>query len=380
VLLNLVPLKSGGGLQVGLAFLRELEAAAGWRHEWLFMTTRGTRIDEACQRSTVGSVIARVRPSIAARLYHEQFNITRILQRDRPDVAFTLMGPGIPRRGSVRTVTGTGYSNLYYPEIAFWQNWPLGRRLLYQFRDLARAARTNAADVLVVETDQIACRARLLFGFRDDAVRVVPPSANPLVSDSAHHSETARRCETLSAEQFKVLMLTGWHFNKGIDLVPRIAAALRDKGANAQFVITVEHDHPFSRKLMRDAATLHVDDAITLFGSVPPEGCAELYRKCDATMLLSVLESFSNNMVETWTMSRPLVITDSMWSRAVCNDAAIYVDRLDPNGVADAIIALQRSPDLRQQLIRAGQRILQRYPTVTTKAEAYIRILESVAT
>lgn len=57
----------------------------------------------------------------------------------------------------------------------------------------------------------------------------------------------------------------------------------------------------------------------------------------DVILLLSELESFSNNVLEAFSSRTPLVISDRDWARASCGNGALYVDPHDPDDVARAL-------------------------------------------
>lgn len=361
---------------MGINLLAELDHQNGYGHEWIGMATQGSQVAEALRRSPVCQPIAYTNSAFRQRMVFEHREVTRIIQRVRPDIVFSQFGTGFPNV-PVPAVVGSAYSNLYYPEIDFWGNWPAHRRTLYRFRDRFRLSRTLAADGWIFETDQIAERAKSLFGLAADRVTVVRPSASHAVQPDRRHPVTAARCRALPTG-YRILLLTGWHKNKSLDLLPEVAKHLRALSQRVTFVITVPEEHPYSRNLMEIARRLGVDDYFHFFGSVEPDGCVELYRRSDAVLLLSLLESFSNNIIEAWTMKCPLVITDSDWSRGICGPAAMYVDRTDAASVAKALSTLRHDRTLVKRIVQAGHEMRDLYPDSASKLRETVMFLERI--
>lgn len=378
ILLDLIPLKRGGGAQVGMTLVEQIEASGGAGHEWQVVVTAGSALDRRLASARYCHVIRRVENTIGARFLFEVVGWRRLVAQHKPDIIYSQFGAGLPRV-PVPAVVGSAYSNLYYPEVDFWGNWPLVRRWIYRLRDFFRLRRTLQADALVFETDLLAERAVALFALPRDRVTAIKASPSPFVQPTRHNSDVAERCAGLP-DGFRVLLLSGWHPNKGLGMLPRIAASAQRASGEKDFyfVTTLRASHPASRAIRREAEALGIAPNIIFFDAVEAAGCVELYRSSDAVLLLSVLESFSNNIIEAWSMQRPLVITDAEWSRRICGDAAVYVDRSDPRDVAAAVVRLRLDCEHRQRLIENGKEMLRRHPDPRQKFEQHVQFLERV--
>src|SRR5262249_49349804 len=151
ILLNFVPLKSGGGVQVALDFIAQAKKF-GKHHEWHLVATSGTplaRVEET-DNFRMEKVVPR---SLWARLWFEDVGWRALLERLKVSVGYTQFGPQWPGASRVRNVVGCAYSNLLYPEVDFWAALPPVRRTIRKFVDIFRRGRLYSADLVIFETD-----------------------------------------------------------------------------------------------------------------------------------------------------------------------------------------------------------------------------------
>src|SRR5439155_15350544 len=121
-----------------------------------------------------------------------------------------------------------------------------------------------------------------------ERVHVVRPSASSLVSPDATHLETRIECEKIPVG-FRVLLLSTYNPNKNIELLPEIAKVLTEEYGDSctVFLITLPPDASSTNKILRKAREFGVGSRIYNIGPVAQEGCAEVYRACDAVILPS---------------------------------------------------------------------------------------------
>jgi hypothetical protein len=89
-----------------------------------------------------------------------------------------------------------------------------------------------------------------------------------------------------------------------------------------------------------------------------------LYEQIDFVFLLSKLESFSNNIIEAWNFKKPLLISDEIWSRSICSNAAVYVPRNDVGQIVSSIEKLIEDKIFHNLIIENGSRQILSYPNI----------------
>ena len=377
ILLNFIPLKSGGGIQVGLDFIEQAKQH-GQQHEWFLVATAGTAIAQVQETDNVR--VAKVVPNnLIARVWFEHVGCKALIDTIKPAVVYTQFGPHWPG-AKVANVVGCAYSNLFYPEIDFWGTLPLVPRVVREVVDWFRGGRLFGADAVIFETPDLAERAVRVFHLPSDRVHCVRPSVSSLVNPGVEHRPTRDRCADLP-KGFRVLLLASCQHHKNIDLLPDVAHVLRTQHRvdDVVFVITIPPGLEETRRILSNARRLGVERQIYNFGPVPHAGCAELYKECDAVILPSSLESLSNKIAEAWTMQKPLLISDLDWARSCCGDGAVYVRYRDPGDIARKLLLVKESAEYRNMIVEKGRQVQAIYPSPRERFAQYLAVIEAHA-
>lgn len=377
ILLNFLPLKKGGGVQVGLDFINQARNL-GRNHSWYLVATIGTPFANL-QNSENFKVAKLVANSPFSRLKFECLEARNLIRSISANVVYTQFGPHFPTFG-VNNVVGCAYSNLMYPELVFWQKLPWYQRVQKRMIDIYRLNKIKSADAVIFETEDLKHRAVKMHGISINNAYCVKPSVSYLVNKNSFHHETAIKCANIPAGN-RILMLSGYHPNKNIELLPKIAKFIRrgKQMCDVVFVVTLPNDHPGTRRIFDVAESLGVSDCIYNLGPIPSEGCAEAYRACSAVILPSRLESFSNNIAEAWSMGKPLMISDFDWSREICGNGAIFFNYDDPESAADCLNLVLTDDVYRNNIIENGRQRLATYLSPEQRFLAYQEIIERYA-
>lgn len=374
IILNYIPLKSGGGVQVGLDFISNINDL-GNKHNWYLVCTENTPF-QCIPDSDNLKLVKVIKNNVFSRLWFELFVCRSLLKEYKADVVYTQFGP-YWYGSNVINIVGCAYSNLMYPELDFWQALPPIKKAIKNLIDVYRKKLMLSSDVIIYETEDLANRAISQNNLSKKKVFFVRPSPSSLVAKYQDHNETRIKCKSLP-KSFLVLLLAGYHPNKNIELLPGIAVELKSRGIkDIKFVVTLPKDNNGTQKILDLAENLQVSEYIYNFEPVVPEGCSELYRSVDLVILPARLESFSNNISESWAMEKPFMISNLDWARSICGDGAAYFNFDDAFDAADKIIEIKNNDNLRNQLISSGIKMLKSYPDSRDRFSSYLKIIES---
>jgi glycosyltransferase involved in cell wall biosynthesis len=372
IVVNFGPLKQGGGQNVGMNFLMGLKAMSPLEHNLFFLVAEGSMLHAYMEKSGMACDKYHVVPANPLlRLLKEIFVLSPLFIFRKVDVVYSCFGYGL-FLGRVPQVSGSAVSNIYYPEIDFWAEYHGVVRFKLFLIDAFRRWAAKRAAVVIVENRSIERRAQEFLGLRH-AMLVLPSIAE-------FESANAYRLPTGAAEaERRILFLCGWQRNKDVMLIPDIAYELMSMGKAFRIILSAPRDgSPDHLMFERRTRQLGVEHMISIVGPVDKSCLASLYGQVDFVMLLSKLESFSNNIIEAWYYRRPLVATDAEWAREICGDSACYVNRESARDIAQELTELDRSPEKVQRLVECGGRLLATYPRIAERTKSELAILESV--
>jgi hypothetical protein len=373
ILVNLLSIKSGGGQKVAFNFVKETSQINS-KHNIHYIVTRDTWIANYLETSNIKNVV-HVEQSLVSRMWFHYITAFKIVNLNKIDVIYTLFGISINNTNAM-SVVGSAYSNIYYPNEPFWPRTNKVKYMLFRIRDYYRLRSTLNADAIVFENDSMMRQARSVYGVSPERSIFIPPSYSTSDSDIELNSIHQTRAKKV----YQGLMLTGYHFNKNIEIVPAILKELNQlkSGIRHTISISIDESDPRLQSIKAKAEKYDVHSQINFIGIIKPDKLNEVYARSDYVLLLSGMESFSNNIIEAWVYEKPLIISDKPWARSICKDAAIYVERRKSSNIAYNIDTLQKNNALYTEVISKGKKELTHYPTPEDKVRRQYEFIETI--
>ncbi|MEZ4423298.1 MAG: glycosyltransferase [Gemmatimonadota bacterium] len=366
ILVDLVPVSRGGGLQNALNLWREI-GRSGSDHQWHAFVRPGVGFDHLPTGShqTLEVVEARGLP---ARLRVENVRIPDRARSFGADVVFTPMGAG-PLRAPVPRVIGWHDSTVAYPESALWRQASLGFRAVEPLRQRYAAAAAQGAARICVQTATMARRLGRVWGIEPERFHVVPNGPSAFLVGEAPAAEPPR------ADPLRILVIGEPKPSKNLEILPRVAAALSRRSLPPwEMIVTVgPPGGPWLAPF--DAALTAAPDAerhIRRVGPVPHAELGELYRGAAVVLLPSLLESFSATYVEAMHFGVPLVTSDLDFARDICGRAALYADPLDPDALAERLARALTDAQVRSTLRAEGFATVAALPDWRARLQRYV--------
>jgi hypothetical protein len=372
ILVNLIPIKQGGGQQVASNFVLQLRDRVDL--DFYFLVSKNTYIHQKVKELELRNVIV-VDNNYLKRIFFQLFIIPNIVKKENIQIIYTMFGPGISVKNTI-SVTGSAYSNIFFPEVDFWNGSSFFNKLKLKLVDYYRLKSTLNSDAIIFENESMQFRANKLFNFPLNKTKLILPSISKynLSGNSPQH-----QLKNINENHFNVLLLSGWQKNKNIEIIPYVLKELKKQNHNdVSFVISVDINHSDSIKLLTTAKRLNVSKNLILIGPVEPQNLPLIYNKIDAVGLFSLLESFSNNIIEAWYFGKPLFISDLEWARSICKNAAIYVERSSATDISSNITNYRNNKELQKKIKTNSKDILTQYPSPYEKVELQLQYLKEL--
>lgn len=373
LLIDCTPLRSGGGVQCAVALIEGLRGRSDVHWKAVVPDVMRPSAPSLFTLTAIakGEVITipKQRPTDLLRAAR---TLGRIERAFAPDVVYTVFGPAYFHARAPHLV---GFA---LPNLIYERDGPLAdSRLSTKTGDSLRRIMVRRADHHVVETETVANRLASRLGIERKTIDVIGNSVNPLL---ALQSVVPVRAPDLG--RIKVLVPSAYYPHKNLEVMPAVAAALRNiaPALSAKFQLTLDPASSAWRRLAAQAADLGVADCITTLGVLPMEPLAQAYANAQMVLLPTLREASTAVYPEAFHFRRPLLTSDIDFARELCGDAALFVPPVDPLTIARAIATVATDPALAERLVMAGTaQLAAGYPTPARKLEMQLNLLNRLA-
>jgi glycosyltransferase involved in cell wall biosynthesis len=140
-----------------------------------------------------------------------------------------------------------------------------------------------------------------------------------------------------SRKGIKIFCPSAYYPHKNLELVLKLAELFKNN-ENVKFILTIPKKCLLGRKI--DAMP---SSNIENIGPFQYSEAADLYRQSDIVIMPSLLETFSTSYIEAVAARKPLVVSDTEFSREICGDYGVYYSKKDPYSAFRAINKLMDS-------------------------------------
>lgn len=365
-MINMATLKKGGGQNVGLNFLSVINGEYN-KSNFVIVAAENSKIHTFLENNNFEYFV--VSNNSIKRTLQELLYGRRWIKKYNVELIYSYFGYGLyPKH--VPQVVGSAVSNIYFPEINFWKDYSGFAWIKRKISDYYRLWYTRRSDAIIFENKAMEKRAKDMFP--DKSITLILPSIN---TEFAYKS--IKLPDSLSNVP-KGLLLCGWQKNKNYHIIPQVASKLKERSINYHFIITADEDNSLEhREFVASLREYGVENMVSIIGRVEKESLKDLYKKIDVVILLSLLESFSNNIIEAWTFQRPLLISNEEWSKGICNNAAYYCNRDSSEEISIALTMLTQG-EVREELIKEGNKELESYPTIRERTKQELKFLKRI--
>jgi glycosyltransferase involved in cell wall biosynthesis len=154
-----------------------------------------------------------------------------------------------------------------------------------------------------------------------------------------------------SLDVFCLLNVGTNHQRKNIDNILKSLVVLRDRGVPVKLWKVGSEFSLEQQKLIRSH---NLEPMITFISTPDKITLLKLYNAADALLAPSLYEGFGLTILEAMACGTPVISANVSSLPEVAGDAAILVDPLDVQAIADAVCSLQSDSMLRQSYIEKG--------------------------
>lgn len=276
---------------------------------------------------------------------------------------FLRMGKRLPP--SVVTIHDLGY--FYFPDSHTW------RQRMYL--NWSTRWSTSVADKVIAVSEATATDVQKFYGTSAQKLAVIYEAAtNPQPQPSAQKiAETRRRYSLDRPYAFYVGTIQP---RKNLQRLMEAYAQLC-KRRQANFELVLGGGEGWMSQSLYELAD-SISDQIHLLGYVNDADLPALMAGAEFFCLPSLFEGFGLPVLEAQHYGTPVMTANNSSLPEVAGDAAILVDPMDVDAIAQAMLRLSQDEDLRQRLIAAGHENVKRFSWEKAARET-LAVLEEAA-
>jgi len=363
ILLDFSGIKSGGGAQLAVNFLDAIFVRQHGQHAsnivYVLVSDAGPLKGLVKRYKHVRSFA--VPTNYFRRVLFEHWVVPKLIRQHEIEVVYTFFGAGLPAVGRASTIVTVAYPILCYPDSPYWVKAPLVPRLKAKFRNWVRKRRLRKADYLLVETEVMRKRLGKILGRDSGAIGVLPPAVT-------EHVREAKPNPVSKTHRFAIV--SGLAHHKNLWRLAEIADCLVEAGRqDIVFDVTVQAEDFWSH-VGKPSYQSKIEDIFNFLGPLNPKDIGLAYDQAYGLLILSDLESFSNNYMEAWKAGVVIVSSDRDFSQGICGESALYCE---PHDVGSVVRALEMAVDdkrVKERCIKEGRRRLALLPSTAERAES----------
>jgi len=182
-------------------------------------------------------------------------------------------------------------------------------------------------------------------------------------------------------DKFIVLYPGTINYHQGLDIAIRAFSLIKDEIPKAEFHIYGSGDQLSFLKSLIDE--LHLNHRVYLKGLLAMDQMASVIESADLGVVPKRSngfgnEAFSTKILEFMSMGVPVIVPDTMIDRYYFNDSvATFFHANDARSLADAMLLLIRTPELRRKLVLNASEFVKKY-TWDANESVYLDLVDSL--
>lgn len=357
---------NGGGLQVGMSFLKETIYFSENEYYVFLSKSAINELDKSLYPSNY-----KFYEIPLMQFFRRNRYLSNLENTINPDFVFTIFGPTY-WRPRAKHLVGFAHGYYIYPESPFWKIIDKKNTIKIKFKKLIHTYFLKIeSDIIVSETTDATDRVQKLVGNKKKYFTVsntYNSNFENVLVNNKHYLFSSLE----GIKGFMLLTVCNYYRHKNLEIIKDVIKILEARNLhNIKFVLTLK-DSDY-KEIFGDEFNSYIIN----IGPVSLQDCPYIYNRCNAIFLPSLVECFTANYPEAMIMKKPILTSDLPFAHSICGDAAEYFDPLDPNSIVDVIEKVLENEGLYKNLIKRGQERLKNFPSARERAKMYLEICQN---
>lgn len=174
-----------------------------------------------------------------------------------------------------------------------------------------------------------------------------------------------------------VLCISKYYDHKNLEIILHVAEKIKTGNKKIKIFTNLDPAQNLqTKKLLKKISQKELEDVIINLGHIPQEELYGVYKRGDAFLLPTLLESFGIIYNEAMIAGLPIFTSDLDFARYMCGGAAFYFDPLDDNSIYETLVKAFDSPEELKKKIAAGREKALKFKTWEEITKEYLAIIE----
>ncbi|WP_439145972.1 glycosyltransferase [Vibrio sp.] len=242
-----------------------------------------------------------------------------------------------------------------YNEPAVWDSLSFKSKLMQSIKKYLVSKSLNLNNNLHIVAQTTAISNRLNICYKLDNVTILPVP----VEGKSEQKEFVG----ILPEGIKLLYLSHYYPHKNFEILLELASLFKARKFDGKIVTTISASQSSEAKLFLDSVEVNeLGSVICNIGPVAHDQCSDLLNSVDALLMPTLLETYGIPYVEAMKAGIPIFTSDRDFSRAVCQESAIYFDPLDSEDIYSKLVSSINNPDFLEEKVSTYNKLLYALP------------------
>lgn len=371
ILVNTSTLVVGGGVQVGLNFIKN--TINNNKHNFYYLLSQ--QVYNQLSREELSKIDFYLATISPANRFKGKTTRNKILELEKnytPDIVYSVGAPSYVNFNTVEVLRLTNPMVIGGTKLAF-TTYSLKKKIIEILSLNVKRLYIKKAHHIITQTESA----------KTDIIKnlKVPEDQVFVISNVYSSIFDKKLLQETKDDTINILSFSAAYPHKNLDLIPEVAYVLKKRGIkNFKFIVTIPND--FNKELYDTFTSLckkyDVQSLVENIGKVNFKDAPRLYQNVDLLFLPTLLEIFSVTYLEAMASSIPIITTDLPFATEVCEDAALYFKPKNAILAADQLELLIKNKTKRDELISLGKNRLSNFLKEDVIYNEHINVLEKI--
>ena len=332
LLINTSNLSVGGGMQVALSFINELNNFKNVNDYHIFLSSAiEKQIDQMQFTSNFHFYIIEKSPSFFRDRKLIVSKLNELENSIKPDIVFSVFGPSYWKPNSLHLM-GVADGWIYNPKSIAYKQLSVKKfiktKLLTRYKEFFIK---KDAQYFVVETNDAKKKIIQNMNINEKNIFIVGNTYSDVFNNLKRQNKEKNSFSSVmekNKNKFRLMLISHNYKHKNLKIIREVLPHLSQY--QVEFILTID-DESYNN-LFYD-----MKDVVKNLGTVQQNDCPNIYKQSDALFFPTLLETFSASYPEAMKMEIPILTSNYSFATDTCGDAALYFDPLNPLDIANKI-------------------------------------------